>query len=49
VERRRLAVSQLRTGASDKVDSEAPVSVRFVKEVLERAHAVWPDDGNIDE
>jgi len=26
-----------------------PVSVRFVEEVLERAHAVWPDDGNINE
>ena len=25
------------------------VSVRFVEEVLERAHAVWTDDGNIDE
>ena len=42
-------MSRLRSGADGDTGCEAPVSVRFVEEVLERAHAVWPDGGNIDE
>ena len=49
MEKRRFDVSQLRSGADGDTGCEAPVSMRFVEEVLERAHAVWPDDGNIDE
>ncbi|XP_065886632.1 uncharacterized protein [Dysidea avara] len=49
MEKRRFDVSQLRSGVDGDTGCEAPVSMRFVEEVLERAHAVWPDDGNIDE
>ena len=42
-ETRRFDVSQLRTGGSGH-GGEVPVSMRFVEEVLERLHAVWPDD-----
>ena len=42
----RFDVSQLRTGDHG---GEVPVSVRFVEEVLERTHAVWSNDGNVDE
>ena len=42
-------MSQLRTSASDENSSEAPVSMRFVEEVLETSHAVLPNDGSMDE
>ena len=40
----RFDVIQLRTN----VDGD-PLKLKFVNQVLERTHAVWPDDGNVDE
>ena len=49
VERRRFDVTQLRTCADNDSGCGAPLKVKFVEEVLKRAHAVWPTDGDVDE